>query len=169
MNEAMPHILTDKEGKAFDIVDMTRTQAASLNDRLASEGSIYTWMFTPINDIEWTKAVHPGVGERLLGIKEENKRGNAKNAASRRQKDLERLATFAKAIGSPWTADRLERDPGGPGRAADRAGAIVDDLSREMCFFDFNFRAVLRDLPDEALETLEAIIARAKKERSPQG
>ena len=156
-NKIIPHVLITKEGKRYDIVDMTTNQAKRLNYLLKAEKSIYRWAIdpiesegpvedhhalrsaNPIDDIEWTKAVHPGV------------------------------KALIQASGHHWIDERLERDPGGPGRAADRAGAIADDLSREMCFFDFNFRAVLRDLPDEALETLEAIIARAKKERSPQG
>lgn len=56
----------------------------------------------------------------------------------------------------------LPRDP--VAAAVKRASKLFEELAVET-YYGFNFRCVLRDLPEEALETLEAIVARAKLER----
>lgn len=44
MNEAIPHILTDKEGRGYDIIEMTPDQAQHQNDYLKATKSIYSWV-----------------------------------------------------------------------------------------------------------------------------
>lgn len=171
MNEVMPHILTDKEGIGYDIVNMTRTQAASLNDRLKTEKSIYSWMLYtldhyallsgaspaaskhhPIDDIEWTKAVHPGVGERLMG--------SAKSPASDASPAPGATSRENATSEAPMKLDLSEGEIGG----LKRAGRIFDDLTAEL-EFGLNFRLVVAKLTDEALEILELVAQRLKLTR----